>query len=276
MFRKLTRAVLDSIITKIRRRPAFSVVLGAMVIFATVLIKDNIAEGIRSNIQAVEFAKQFYELHIEDIDLNSRLNEIGDSVEELNRLVSKKDVPNALQEIMNTALQNHNEAVKNAKLIQAANADTEELVRRVGDSTFFFTYSDGEERMLRSDLKLSRNSLESLRSDITTLKDEWNEANRLASVPNAQYTSEQMAKIIEVYKKFSHDADAAAIQSEHLEALSREVRARAVKVAELYRHFLEEQDRVCKWAIILLVVVGSALGLLSQLAAVQEGPAENP
>jgi hypothetical protein len=143
------------------------VVLGAMVIFATVLIKDNIAEGIRSNIQAVEFAKQFYELHIEDIDLNSRLNEVGDSVEELNRLVSKKDVPNALQEIMNTALQNHNEAVKNAKLIQAANADTEELVRRVGDSTFFFTYSDGEERILRSDLKLSRNSLESLRSDIT-------------------------------------------------------------------------------------------------------------
>jgi hypothetical protein len=85
-----------------------------------------------------------------------------------------------------------------------------------------------------------------------------------------------MAKIIEAYKKFSHDADAAAIQSEHLEALSREVRARAVKVAELYRQFLEEQDRVCKWAIILLVVVGSALGLLSQLAAVQEGPAKNP
>jgi hypothetical protein len=276
MFLRIVRAVFEDITTKIHRHPAFFVVLGALVIFSTVLIKDNIAEGVRSNIQAVEFAKQFYELHIEDIDLNSRLNEVGDSVEELSRLVSKEDIPGALQETMNTAIRNHNEAAKNAKLIQATNDDTEELVRRVGDSTLFFTYSDGEATILRNDLQLSGNRLEALRSDIKTLNDEWNETNRLASVANPQYTSEQLAKIVEAYKKFSHDAEAAAIQSEHLEALSLENRARALKVAELYRQFLEEENTICKWAIIILVVVGSALGLLSQLAGVQEGPAKNP
>ena len=76
---------------------------------------------IRSNLQALEFAKEFYELHIEDIDLNTRLNE----VEQLRLLASKQDVPNSLQKTMNTAIQNHNEAVKNTKLIQASNADTE-------------------------------------------------------------------------------------------------------------------------------------------------------
>jgi hypothetical protein len=61
---------------------------------------------IRSNIQALEFAKEFYELHIEDIDLNTRLNE----VEQLRLLASKQDVPNSLQKTMNAAIQNHNEA----------------------------------------------------------------------------------------------------------------------------------------------------------------------
>ena len=70
---------------------------------------------------------------------------------------------------------------------------------------------------------------------------------------------------VEAYKKFSRDGNAAAIQSEQLEGASCETRRRAVKVAELYRQFLEDGNRVCKWAIITLVVVGSALGLLSQL-----------
>jgi hypothetical protein len=276
MFRRIARAVLEGITTRIRRRPAFFAVLGAIVVFSSVLIKDNIAEAIRSNIQAVEFAKQFYELHIEDIDLNTRLNEVGDSVEELKLMVSKKDVPNALQETMNTGIQDHNDAVKNIKLIQAGDADTEELVKHISDSDSFFIYSDADERIVRSSLKLSSKALGDLRSDIKTLKNEWNEANRLVSVPNHRFTSEEMAKIVEAYKKFSHDANAAAIQSEQLEMLSLETRARAVKVAELYRQFLEEGNSVCKWAIIILVVVGSALGLLSQLAGVEEGAVKKP
>jgi hypothetical protein len=56
MLRRIARAVLDSITTVIRRRPAFFAVLGTIVVFSTILIKDNIAEAIRSNIQSVEFA----------------------------------------------------------------------------------------------------------------------------------------------------------------------------------------------------------------------------
>jgi hypothetical protein len=271
MLRRIARVVFEAITTSIRRRPAFFAVLGAIVVFSSVLIKDNIAEAVRSNIQALEFAKQFYELHIEDIDLNTRLNEVGDSVEELRLLVSKQDVPDSLQKMMNKGIQSHNEAVKNTKLIQASNADTEELVKHISDSNSFFIYSNADERIVRSDLKLYNKALEDLRSDIKTLKDEWNEANRLVSAPNHPFTSEELAKIVEAYKKFSHDAEAAAIQSEQLEGASSETRARAVKVAELYRQFLEDGNRVCKWAIIILVVVGSALGLLSQLARVEPG-----
>ncbi len=276
MLRRIARAVLEGITTRIRRRPAFFAVLGAIVVFSTVLIKDNIAEAVRSNIQAVEFAKQFYELHIEDINLNTRMNEVGDSVEELNLLVSKKDIPNYLQETMNTAIQNHNEAVKNIALIQAGNADIEELVKHISDSNVFFIYSDADERIVRSSLKLSNNALEDLRSDIKTLKNEWNAATGLVSVPTPKFTPEEMAKIVEAYKKFGHDAEAAAIQSEQLELLSRENRARASKVAELYRQFLGEEDSVCKWVLIMLVVLGATLGLLSQLAGVGEGAVKNP
>jgi chromosome segregation ATPase len=274
MLRRIARAILEVITTSIRRRPAFFAVLGAILVFSTVLIKDNIAEAIRSNIQGVEFAKQFYELHIEDIDLNGQLNEIGDSIEELKLSVSTKGVPNALQETMNTAIQNHNEAVKDIKLIEATNADTEELVKHISDSQFFFLYSNGDERIVRSSLKLSTRSLDDLRSDIKTLKSEWNDANRLVSVPNHQFAPEEMAKIDEAYKKFSHDANAAAIQAESLQMQSLGDRERAVKVAGLYGQLLEDEDSVCKWAIVVLVILGALLGLLSQLAGFQEGAAK--
>jgi hypothetical protein len=275
MLRRIARAGLEGVTTRIRRRPAFFAVLGAIVIFSTVLIKDNIAEAIRSNIQAVEFGKQFYELHIEDIDLNARLNEVGDFLEELKIIVSNKDVSNALQETIDTGIQNHNEAVKNIKLIQAANVDTEELLRHISDSIFFFTYSDGGERILRNDLKQLKRSLEALRTDIGTLKREWNVANRLVAGPNHQFTSGEMAKIVDAYKQFSHDAEAAAIQSAHLEAESRGDRGRAIEIAESYRRFLEEEDDVCKWALIFLVVIGSVLSLVSQLAGVEDGAIKN-
>jgi hypothetical protein len=71
-------------------------------------------------------------------------------------------------------------------------------------------------------------------------------ANRLVSVRTPTFTSEEMAKIVEAYNKFGHDAEAAAIQSEQLESLSRENRARAAKVAELYRQFLGGEDSVSK------------------------------
>jgi hypothetical protein len=271
MLRRIARAILEGITSSIRRRPAFFAVLGTIVVFSTILIKDNIAEAVRSNIQGVEFAKQFYELHIEDINLNDRLNEVGDSIEELKLLVSTKGVPNALQETMNTAIQNHNEAVKDIKLVEAANADTEELVKHISDSNLFFLYSNGDERIVRSSLKLSNGSLDNLRSEIKTLKGEWSDAYRLASVPDHQFTSEEMAEIDKAYKKFSHDANAAAMQAESLETESLGDRNRAVKVAELYGQLLEKENNVCKWVIIILVILGSALGLLSQLAGAREG-----
>lgn len=276
MLRRVARALFEVLITRIRRRPALFAVLGAIVVFSSVLIKDNVAEAVQSNIQAVESAKEFYELHIEDIELNTRLNEVGDSVEELRHLVSKENIPNTLQETLNTAIQNHNDAVKNVKLIQASNADTEERVKHISDSDIFFIYSDAKERIVRNDLKIYNHALEDLRSDITTVKNELNEANRLVSVPNHRFTSEELAKIGKAYKKFSHDAEAAAIQSESLEEESRGTQAQAVKVAELYGQFLEDGDRVCKWAIIILVVTGSVLGLLSQLAGVGEGAVKKP
>jgi hypothetical protein len=192
-------------------------------------------------------------------------------VNELEALVSKKSVPNSLQKTINTAIENHNTAVKNIKLIQAANSHTETLVNHISDSMFFFTYSDAEDAILRNDLKLSETRLDELLGDIKTLKDERNKANNLASAPNHEFTSEETAKIVEAYKTFSHDAEAAAIQSTHLEDLSREDRARAVKVAELYGQFLEGEDSVCKWAIIILVLVGSAHGLLGQLGLGSRG-----
>jgi hypothetical protein len=137
MLRGIARAFLQGITTQIHRRPTLFAVLGANVIFSTFLINDNIAEAIRANSQAVELAKQFYELHIEDIDLNTRLNEVGDSVEGLKFLVSNQKVSNALQGTINTAIQNHNDTVKNIKLIAAANADTAELVKLISDSTRF-------------------------------------------------------------------------------------------------------------------------------------------
>jgi hypothetical protein len=45
--RRIARAVLEGITTSIRRRPAFFAVLGTIVVFSTVLIKDNIAEARR-------------------------------------------------------------------------------------------------------------------------------------------------------------------------------------------------------------------------------------
>ena len=274
MLRRMARAVLEGITTRIRRRPALFVVVGAIVVFCTVLIKDNIEEAIRSNIQGVELAKQFYELHIEDVDLTDRLNEVGDSVEELKLLTSTKGVSSALREKINTAIQHHNEAVKDTKLTEAANADMEELVKHIGDSEFFFMYSNGDEKIVRSSLKLSNDSLVDLNRNIENLKTEWNAANILASVPNHQFTSEEMAKIDEAYEKFAHDANAAAIQAQQLEDLARGDRERAVGVAGLYSQLLEREDSVCKWLIIVLVILGTALGLLSQLAGVEEGVAK--
>jgi hypothetical protein len=177
---------------------------------------------------------------------------------------------------MSTGIQRYNEAVKGVKLVEAANADTEELVKHISDSNFFFMYSNGDERMVRSSLKLSNSSLADLRSDIQAVKTEWNDANKLVSVPNHQFTSEEMAKIGEAYEKFSHDAEAAAIQADALQTESIRDRNLAVKVAGLYGQLLEKGNNICKWVIIVLVVLGSALGLLSQLVGVKEGAAETP
>jgi hypothetical protein len=264
----MLRRIVGGIVGKIRARPGSFAVLVAIVTLATVLVKDNIADAVRSNIQSVEFAKQFYELHVADIDLNTRINEIDDSVEELKLIVSRKEVPSASQELLTRAIQNHNDAVQNTKLIQAAAADTEDLVKHIGDSIFFFTYSDGEEGLLRSNIKLLHDRLDELSSDIKTLKGEWNKVNMVVSVPDS-------SKYVEACKTFDHDAAAAAIQAANLEDLSRENRLRAVRVAESYRQFLEEGEGVCDWAIILLVVTGAVLGLLSLLAGVNEGPVKN-
>ena len=173
---------------------------------------------------------------------------------------------------MDSAISNYDEAIKNAKLVEAANSDTEELLQHISHSVLFFTYSEGDEGIARFDLALSKKGLNDLVSDIKKLRTEWYEANNLFGVArDHELTAQEKAAIIEAYDRAKTDAERAAIQSVTLESMSRENRTRTLKVAEDYRRFLEDQDRRCRRAIISLVVVGSALALLSQIAGIKEG-----
>ena len=270
-FRKIVLALFEKISRRIRRHPAFFAILGSTIVFSTVVIKDNISEDIRSHLQAVEAAKQFYSLHSEDIELAAQLGRIDDKIETLRQMIAMGNVSGDLQKLANTTTANYNEGYKNAKLTEASNSDTEELLKHVDDSELMFLWSEGQERMIKFNIKSAKGLLEELFAQLEESKTDLTNASTMVNVPNHNFTREEGMNIHALFSTAENKSEKAAIQAIHLRADALGNRNMALEVAESYRNLLESEDRICKWVIIVLIVLGSGLGLLSQLVGIESG-----
>ena len=246
--------LLNALRSRIRRSPVRYAFIASGIVLSTVLIKDNIAEDIRSHISSTELAEQFYKLHSENLFFASWLKEISNSVDALSTAKSGSE-PTVLDKTIKGAIENSRDARTNALLTKAANQNAEELLNQVSDSELFFTYSDGESRILRGNLKISNNALKALNAQLKQTEEQWNEASRNIS-------SDESANL-RVFSKLKNDIDHEAIQAENLKDLSDESRQRASKTADLYRQYLETENTICRRVLIALVVIGAALGFIS-------------
>jgi hypothetical protein len=269
MIRKIVLALFEMIRPSIQRNTVLFAILGAAIVFSTIVIKDNISEDIRSHLESVEVAKQFYSVHSEDIELGSRLDNIDEKIQELKQVLENKEVSNSLQEIANSATKGNNEAAKDANLIRSSNTDTQDLLDHIDDSELEFMWDEGEERIIKYDVNLSNNWLAVLSKDIEDSRTELNEAYKMVSIPNHKFTPEELVDIRHAFATAKHSSDAAAIQGMHLTMGAAEDRIRALKAADAYRRRLEMEDRACRWVIIVLIVIGSVIGLLSQVVGIE-------
>jgi hypothetical protein len=270
LYQKIVLPLFEKVRPSVRRHPSFFAILGSTIVFSTVVIKDNLSEDVRSHVQGVESAAQFYSLHNQSIELNARLAAtIERGVQELQQKLGKENSDGDLQRSATMTTQNYNEAYRNEKLAEATNDDTEELMKHVDDSEFMFLWTGGEERSIRYNVKSSKCLFESFSVQLQEVEDSLDRAVNTVSGPKRAFTPQEIVAVKAAFDRAKSKSEAALAQSMYLRADSEITRKKAANTTESYRQLLETENRICKWVIICLVVIGTLIGLLSQLVGGQ-------